>query len=47
MKKMENSTIGRVLVCFYENRNYYQIGFSIFNPDYDITKISSLSPAFI
>ena len=46
-EKMKNSTLGIVLVCFYECRNNYEIGVSLFNPDNNITQISSLSPALI
>ena len=47
-EKMENSTIGIVLICFYENRNNKEIGVSLFNLDNNnITEIFPLSPAFI
>ena len=47
-EKMENSTIGKVLACFYENRNNKEIGVSLFNLDNNkITEIFPLPPVFI
>ncbi len=45
--KMEKSDIGQILVCFYDNKNYKEIGISFFDLKNNLEEISSLSPLFI
>ena len=46
-EEMIHHTEGKVLVCFYENRNYQEISISIFNLDNNFEVISSLDKIYI
>jgi len=46
-EEMVHRIEGKVLVCFYENRNCQEISISIFNPDNNFEVISSLDKIYI
>ena len=46
-EEMIHHSEGKVLVCFYENRNYQEISISIFKPENNFEVISSIDKVFI